>query len=268
MSSPVSRRVVLAGTAAAAAVAATGVPAAAQAAGLHGKGPKPTIVLVHGAFADAAGWSDVIKRLTGEGYTVFAPANPLRGVASDAAYIASFLATITGPIVLVGHSYGGFVITNAATGNPNVKALVYIAAFAPDAGEDVGHLTAQFPGSLLDPATSIDFRPWAGGYDGYVKKDVFRTVFAGDLPRSTTDVLWATQRPGDASTLQSPSGAPAWQTIPSFFLVASQDNLIPPALQRFMAQRAGSHTVEVKASHVAMISQPRAAADLIRKAAR
>jgi pimeloyl-ACP methyl ester carboxylesterase len=265
--SPVSRRTVLAGVAATgaavAAVSASGSPAAA-----HGRGPKPTIVLVHGAFADGAGWSEVITRLTHDGYTALAPANPLRGVASDAAYLKSFLATISGPIVLVGHSYGGFVITNAATGNPNVKALVYIAAFAPAFDEAVGGLTQKFDGSLLDPNTSIDFRPWAGGYDGYVKKDVFRTIFAGDLPRSTTDVLWATQRPADASTLQDHSAEPAWKTIKSYFLVASQDNLIPPALQRFMAKRAGAYTVEVKASHVAMISQPRATADLIKKAAR
>ncbi|MBG0563849.1 alpha/beta hydrolase [Actinoplanes sp. NEAU-A11] len=264
MSSPVSRRTVLAGTAAAVAVgAASGSPAAAS-----GKGPKPTIVLVHGAFADATGWSDVIKRLTHEGYTVLAPANPLRGVASDAEYLKSFLATLTGPVVLAGHSYGGFVITNAATGNPNVKALVYIAAFAPDAGETVAGLTNQFPGTQLHPETAIDFRPWSGGVDGYVKKDVFRSVFAGDLPRSTTDVMWATQRPGDGSTLQSASGVPAWRTIPSFYLVAREDNLIPAAAQRFMAQRAGAYTVEVKASHVAMISQPRSTAELIRKAAR
>ncbi|MEU4693519.1 alpha/beta hydrolase [Actinoplanes sp. NPDC023714] len=271
--SPVSRRAVLAGVAATAATTvAAGSPAAAHAsspAAAHTRKPKPTIVLVHGAFADGAGWSDVITRLTHDGYTVLAPANPLRGVASDAAYIADFLATIEGPIVLVGHSYGGFVITNAATGNPNVKALVYIAAFAPDLDESVGGLTAKFPGSLLDPATSIDFRPWGEGhYDGYVKKDVFRTVFAGDLPRSATDVLWATQRPADAATLQDHSAEPAWKTIPSYFLVAREDNLIPPALQRFMARRAGAHTVEVKASHVALISQPRAVADLIRKASR
>ncbi|BAL87456.1 hypothetical protein AMIS_22360 [Actinoplanes missouriensis 431] len=266
MSSPVSRRAVLgtaAVVAAGAAVATSGSPAAA-----HGKGPKPTIVLVHGAFADATGWSDVIKRLTADGYTVLAPANPLRSVTGDAAYLASFLSTISGPIVLVGHSYGGFVITNAALGNPNVKALVYIAAFAPAVGDDVAHLTARFPGTLLDPATAIDFRPVDGGYDGYVKKDVFRAIFAGDLPRSTTDVMWATQRPGHSSTLQTASGEPAWQTIPSFYLVAREDKLIPPAVQRFMAHRAGAHTVEVKASHVAMISQPRVTADLIRKAAR
>ncbi|BBH70704.1 alpha/beta hydrolase [Actinoplanes sp. OR16] len=262
-----TRRTLLAGSAAVVAggalAATTGTPAAASA-----HRPKPTIVLVHGAFADATGWSDVIQRLTHDGYTVLAPANPLRSVASDAAYLRSFLSTISGPVVLVGHSYGGFVITNAATGNPNVKALVYVAAFAPDFDESVGGLTAKFPGTKLDPNTAIDFRPWDGSYEGYVKKDVFREVFAGDLPRSTTDVMWATQRPGAASTLQDHSGEPAWKTIPSYYLVAKNDNLIVPAVQRFMAQRAKAYTVEVKASHVAMISQPRATADLIRKAAR
>ncbi|WP_229074748.1 alpha/beta fold hydrolase [Actinoplanes sp. DH11] len=272
MSASVSRRAVLAGTAAvvAAGAAATAgtAPAAASPAATGRHRPKPTIVLVHGAFADATGWSDVITRLTRDGYPVVAPANPLRGVASDAAYLRSFLATLTGPIVLAGHSYGGFVITNAATGNPNVKALVYIAAFAPAFDESVGGLANLYPGTQLDPATAIDFRPWDGGVDGYVKKDVFRQIFAGDLPRSTTDVMWATQRPGDVSTLQDHSGEPAWATIPSYFLVAKNDNLIPAAVQRFMAARAKAYTVEVKASHVAMISQPGATADLIRKAAR
>ncbi|MBQ1017529.1 alpha/beta hydrolase [Micromonospora sp. D93] len=263
-----TRRTLLAGSAALAAsgalAAVTGAPAAAGTS--HRS--KPTIVLVHGAFADATGWSEVITRLTREGYTVLAPANPLRGVASDAAYLRSFLATLTGPIVLAGHSYGGVVITNAATGNPNVKALVYIAAFAPALDDSVGGLTGMFDGSLLDPTTSIDFRPWGGGVDGYVKRDVFRTIFAGDLPSATTDVMWATQRPGDIATLQEHSGEPAWKVIPSYYLVARNDNLIPAAAQRFMAQRAGAHTIEVRASHVAMISQPRITADLIGKAAR
>jgi pimeloyl-ACP methyl ester carboxylesterase len=268
MSSPVSRRTVLAGTAAVAAGAVIGSPASAG-----GSRPKPTIVLVHGAFADASGWSEVIKQLSRDGYAVVAPPNPLRGVAADSAYLRSFLATLAGPIVLAGHSYGGVVITNAATGNPAVKALVYVAAFAPDTGDTVYGLQTRFPGTQLSEA-ALDFRPWAlpdgsHGVDGYVKKSAFRHVFAGDLPAATTDVMWATQRPGDGiATLQEPSGAPAWATIPSYFLVARDDNLIPVAAQRFMAARAGSRVVEVKSSHVAMMSQPRATADLIRRAAR
>ncbi|MEV6303158.1 alpha/beta hydrolase [Actinoplanes sp. NPDC051861] len=266
MSTHVPRRTVLAGAAAVAAagaaVAVSGSPAAAT-----GNGPKPTIVLVHGAFADATGWSDVITRLTHAGYPVIAPPNPLRGVASDSAYLRDFLTTVTGPVVLAGHSYGGVLITNAATDNASVKALVYIAAFAPDAGETVFGLQNQFPGTLLTQ-DQLEFRPWPGGIDGYVRKEAFRAVFAGDLPASTTDVMWAAQRPGDTSSLQEASGAPAWKTIPSFYLVAKEDRLIPAAAQRFMARRAGAHTVEVKASHVAMISQPRITADLIRRAAR
>jgi pimeloyl-ACP methyl ester carboxylesterase len=261
--SSVSRRTVLAGTAAAAvAVAASGTPAAAG-----GHKVKPTIVLVHGAFADAAGWSGVLKRLIRAGYPVLAPANPLRGVASDAAYLSSVLKTITGPIVLVGHSYGGVVITNAATGLANVKALVYVAAFAPDAGDDVYHLQNRFPGTELT-LDALDFREHPGGADGYVKREFFHRVFAGDLSPADADLLWATQRPGDTSTLQTPSGEPAWKTIPSYYLVAKDDRLIPAAVQRFMAERAGARTVEVRSSHVAMISQPKAVAGLIERAAR
>lgn len=261
--STVSRRTVIAGTAAAAAVAVSGAPAAGG-----GKKIKPTIVLVHGAFADAAGWSGVLQRLIRAGYPVLAPANPLRGVASDSAYLASVLATITGPIVLVGHSYGGVVITNAALNAGNVKALVYVAAFAPDAGDDVYHLQTRFDGTELT-LDALDFREHPGGLDGYVKREFFQRVFAGDLSRAEADLLWATQRPGDASTLQTPSGEPAWKTIPSFFLVARDDKLIPAQAQRFMAARAGSKTtIEVRASHVAHISQPRTVADLIERAAR
>jgi pimeloyl-ACP methyl ester carboxylesterase len=267
MSSSVSRRTVLAGAAVASAATLATASAASAGGRSGGKGPRPTIVLVHGAFADATGWSEVIRRLSGDGYTVVAPPNPLRGVESDSAYLADFLTTLPGPLVLAGHSYGGVVITNAATGNPNVTALVYVAAFAPAAGETVFALQNQFPGTELHEA-QLDFRPWAGGVDGYVKRADFRRVFAGDLSPSAADLLWATQRPGDVSTLQTASGAPAWATIRSYYLVARDDKLIPAAAQRFMAARARAHTVEVKASHVAMISQPRATADLIRKAAR
>ncbi|WSA86438.1 alpha/beta hydrolase [Micromonospora sp. NBC_01796] len=233
---------------------------------------KPTVVLVHGAFADASGWNDVVRQLQRQGYPVIAPANPLRGVASDSAYVASILATLTGPIVLVGHSYGGMVITAAANGNPNVKALVYVAAFAPDAGDTVEGLQTKFPGSKLSPA-ALDFRPYllpdgSPSVDGYVKPALFRDIFAGDLPAATTAVMAATQRPGDGHTLQEPAGAPAWKTIPSWYLVARNDNLIPAAAQRFMAGRANAHKVEVNASHVAMMSKPTAVVDLVTDAAR
>ncbi|MGY0020641.1 alpha/beta fold hydrolase [Streptomyces sp. YJ-C3] len=264
MPPPVTRRTVLAGAAAAATT--VGVAGAAAATGRSAR-PKPTIVLVHGAFADASGWSRVITCLTRDGHSVIAPPNPLRGVHADSAYLAAFLDSLPGPLVLVGHSYGGMLITNAAHGNERVRALVYVAAFAPDAGETVPDLQTKFPGTRLTEA-ALDFRPHPQGVDGYVKRSAFREVFAGDLSRSEADLLWATQRPGDTATLSEKSGPPAWQTVPSSYLVARDDNLIPAAAQRFMAERAGAHTVEAGASHVAMISQPRTTAALIGKAAR
>ncbi|HYS41648.1 MAG TPA: alpha/beta hydrolase [Pseudonocardiaceae bacterium] len=237
----------------------------------HNGGPKPTIVLVHGAFADASGWAGVEQRLQKRGYTVIAPANPLRGVAGDSAYISSVLATISGPIVLVGHSYGGEVITNAATGNPTVKALVYIAAFAPDEGETSGLLATKFPGSELTPANLV-FRPYpvAGGTtgtDGYINPTVFHDVFCADIPANTAATMGASQRPAELATLSEPSGIPAWKTIPSWYLVANQDHAIPAAAERFMAHRMAAHTVEINSSHVAMISHPNAVTDLILAAA-
>jgi pimeloyl-ACP methyl ester carboxylesterase len=234
--------------------------------GVVGTAPKPTIVLVHGAFADASGWTGTTKRLQDRGYTVIAPANPLRGVSSDSAYIASVLATISGPIVLVGHSYGGDVITNAATGDPNVKALVYIAAFAPDAGETVGGLTAMFPGSMLTPQNLI-IVPFPGGAEGYINPSVFRAAFAADVPPDLAAVMGASQRPASVVTLGEPSGIPAWKTIPSWYMVARNDRTIPPALERFFAARMHAHTVEIASSHAAMVSHPEAVTDLILNAA-
>lgn len=263
MPPPVPRRTFLAGAAVAATVGVGG-PAAATG---HVPRPKPTIVLVHGAFADAAGWSQVIAHLTRDGHSVIAPPNPLRGVHADSAYLAAFLDSLPGPLVLVGHSYGGMLITNAAYGNERVRALVYVAAFAPDAGDTVSDLQTMFPGTRLTQ-TELDLRHHPQGVEGYVKRTAFREVFAGDLSRPEADLLWATQRPGDIATLSETSGTPAWKTVPSYYLVAREDNLIPAAAQRFMAERAGAHTVEVRASHVAMISEPRITATLIGKAAR
>jgi pimeloyl-ACP methyl ester carboxylesterase len=244
--------------------------ATAAATARHNDGPKPTIVLVHGAFADASGWAGTITRLEDRGYTVLAPANPLRGVPTDSAYIASVLATIHGPIVLVGHSYGGEVITNAATGNPNVKALVYIAAFAPDQGETSGGILARFPGSMLTPPNLI-LRPYplphGTGEDAYINPVVFRQAFCADCSPSTAAVMAATQRPGAVTTLSEPSGVPAWKTIPSWYLVASQDHAIPPAAERFMAARMHAHTVQINSSHAAMVSHPGPVTDLILSAA-
>ncbi|WP_026310917.1 alpha/beta fold hydrolase [Parafrankia elaeagni] len=260
-----TRRTVLVGSATVATGALAGVPAA-QALTQPAPRQRPTVVLTHGAFADASGWNGVAARLIRDGYPVIAPPNPLRGVAADSAYLASILATLSGPLVLAAHSYGGIVVTNAATGNANVKALVYVAAFVPDQGETLLGLQTKYPGSKLDE-TALDIRPYGGGVDGYIKKDVFRDVFAGDLPRAATDLMWASQRPSDVRTLQEPSGAPAWRSIPSWYLVARNDNVLPAAAQRFMAQRAGARTVEASASHVAMIAQPVATAELIKRAA-
>lgn len=230
--------------------------------------PKPTIVLVHGAFADASGWNRVSLNLQDRGYPVIAPANPLRGLASDAAYLRSVLETIDGPMVVVGHSYGGMVMTQAATGLPDVKALVYIAAFAPDTGESVGAISAQNPGSAVTPE-NLTIRDFPGGQDGYIKDSVFHEVFAGDLSEARAGILAASQRPSSLSTLgEAMSGEPAWKTIPSWFLVAKQDQVIPPATQEEMAERAGATTVAIDSSHVAMMSHHGKTTTLIVKAAR
>jgi pimeloyl-ACP methyl ester carboxylesterase len=236
--------------------------------------PKPTVVLVHGAFADASGWNGVIDRLERQGYPVIAPADPLRGVTADAAYIRAFLATIQGPIVLVGHSYGGVVITNAATGNPNVKALVYVAAFAPDQGDTVASLGALGTGGMIGPET-LDLRPYpapegAPPLEGYIKLDVFRQIFAADLPRKQARAMALSQRPAALATLAEPSGPPAWKTIPSWYVVPTRDHAIGTDVLLAMAQRIHPRkTVEVKgASHVVMISRPKPTTDLIVTAAR
>ena len=237
--------------------------------------PKPSIVLVHGAWADGSSWSGVISRLQEEGYTVYAPPNPLRGLASDSAYLASFLKTITGPIVLVGHSYGGAVITNAATGNSNVKALVYVDAFVPDAGESLGALASVPPppgqnGSCVggDPTQVFNFVPIAGDVDLYLKPNLFPSCFANDLNADKAAVLASEQRPVVLSAFNDKSGAPAWKTIPSWYLVGKLDLVIPPYAQLFMAQRAHATIAYVNAAHPAMISHPEAAADLIEQAAK
>jgi len=236
---------------------------------------KPSIVLVHGAWADGSSWSRVIALLQDKGYTVYAPANPLRGLASDSAYIADFLHIITGPIVLVGHSYGGAVITNAATGNPNVKALVFVDAFAPDQGESLGQLSSIPPPPGLspsclagDPTQVFNFVPLSsGGIDTYVKQSLFPSCFANDLPPSQGAVLASTQRAFALSALPEKSGVPAWKTIPSWYLVGTIDLAIPSWAQLFMAQRAGSTIVQVRASHLSMISHAPAVSDLIQQAA-
>ncbi|MFI9560442.1 alpha/beta fold hydrolase [Nonomuraea endophytica] len=229
-------------------------------------GTKPTVVLVHGAFADASGWNGVIARLQAAGYPVIAPANPLRDLTGDAAYVSSVIKTIPGPVVLVGHSYGGAVITNAAAGNPNVKALVYVAAFALDSGESAQDVLGRFPGSKLPGALIV--RPYPGGADAYIAPARFREVFAADVPSSTTRLLSAGQRPVAAGALQTPSGAPTWSVLRSWYLIPGGDQAIPPAAQRFMAGRAGSKVIELPgASHAVMVSRPSTTAAVILAAA-
>ena len=246
--------------------------AGSSAAAAKAEDAKPAVVLVHGAWADSSSWSAVVRRLQHDGYTVHVPANPLRGLTSDSAALASYLNTISGPVVLVGHSYGGAVITNAATGDSDVKALVYIDAFVPDEGETVVQLATAEPGSAIggDPATVFDAVPipGAGGdVDLYVKKGVFPDAFANDLPRKTAAVLAAVQRPAALSALVTPSGVAAWKTIPSWYFVGTRDRVLPPAEQRFMAERADARTVEVRASHLPMISRPSAVTRLVLDAA-
>ena len=241
----------------------------------HATTHKPTVVLVHGAWADSSSWSGVVRRLQSDGYSVRVVPNPLRGLASDSDYLAAYLQTIPGPIVLVGHSYGGAVVTNAATGNPNVKALVYVDAFAPDQGESVVQLASAKPGSALavaDPSTVFSFVPFPGAAPGDVEltvlPKVFRTAFANDLPRSKAAVLAATQRPVALFALNEPSGVPAWKTIPSWYLAGTIDKVLPIAEQRAMAVRAGSHLVRVRAGHLSMISKPGDVESIIVDAAR
>ncbi|QGG43093.1 alpha/beta fold hydrolase [Aeromicrobium yanjiei] len=233
---------------------------------------KPTIVLVHGAWADGSGWNDVIKRLQRAGYPVRVPPNPLRSLPGDSATLKSFIATVPGPLILVGHSYGGAVITNAATGDPDVKALVYVDAFAPEKGETIFALTGADSALAGDPTTLFDFVPYPGGPDGdvdlYLKENVFLTSFANGVPTRKAKELYATQRPFALSVGSQESGEPAWRTIPSWYLLGTRDRIITPEAQRFMAERAGSTIVRVRAGHLSLISHPDAVAKLIVRADR
>ena len=230
---------------------------------------KPTVILVHGAFADASSWNGIIAILEKDGYPVVAIANPLRSVKGDADYVRALVATISAPVVLVGHSYGGMVITNATNGQVNVKALVYVAAFAPEAGEDAGGLNSKFPGSAVGPALAPPVPLPGGGHDLYIQQPKFHDAFAPDLPPEAARLAGATQRPITDIAFSEPATAPAWKAIPSWFVYGDHDTAIPPKLHAFMAQRAGSkETVVVSgASHVVMVSHPQEVAELIKRAA-
>jgi pimeloyl-ACP methyl ester carboxylesterase len=233
---------------------------------------KPTIVLVHGAFADASSWNGVIERLQQQGYTVIAPANPLRGVAADSAYTASLLNQIDGPVLLAGHSYGGAVITNAATSASNVAGLVYVAAFAPDEGETLGDVENGSKDSVLNAAlVQYNYPTGQGGQTSVefaINPPLLREAFAADLPAEATALMAATQRPIAASAFSDACGPPAWRRLPSWAVVATGDKAAGADVVRSHARRAGADIVEIEGSHVIMISQPQAVADHILKAAR
>ena len=239
---------------------ALGAGGAAGANSRSDRSPRPTIVLVHGDWADGSSWTSVIKRLQDRGFTVVAPPNPLRGPAADAAYLASYLRTISGPIVLVAHSYGGFVATNAATGNTNVKALVYIDAFIPDEGETLGGLTAG-SGSCVDDS-AFNAVPFDGGVDLYLRWEQnppypgFTECFANGVGPKTAAVLAAVQRPAALAQYGEPSGPPAWKTIASWSLIGTLDNVIPRALQEEMSTRAGARISRVRAGHLSLVTRP------------
>lgn len=229
---------------------------------------KPTVVLVHGAFAESSSWNAVIWRLRAEGYPVIAAANPLRGVESDANYVAGLIDSIQGPVILVGHSYGGLVISNAALGKRNVKALVYVAAFAPEAGESAFTLSTKFPGSTLGAALAPPVPLADGSNDLYIQQERFAEQFAADLPLSEARIMAVSQRPVTDAALNEAAGTPAWKTIPAWFFYGTQDKNIPAAVQAFMAERAHAQKVVVirGASHVVMISRPDALVRLLNDA--
>lgn len=229
--------------------------------------PTLTVVLVHGAFADASSWTGVIERLQARGITVTAPPNPLRGISTDSSYVASVFNQIPGPVLAVGHSYGGAVITNAASNAPNVVGLVYVAAFAPDEGETLGAAESGSKDSVLNSALVPHQYPT--GDDGQTAMEFainpanLRDAFAADLPAEQTAVMAATQRPISEAAFFEPSGVPAWKTLPAWAVVANGDKTIGSDLVRSMAQRAGATITEVEGSHVIMISHPQVVTDVI-----
>ncbi|MFG2545331.1 alpha/beta fold hydrolase [Streptomyces sp. NPDC048594] len=232
---------------------------------------KPTVVLVHGAFADSSSWNGVVEELRSHGHTVVAAANPLRGLTADADYVRQLLVSIDGPVVLAGHSYGGAVITNAARGLDHVKALVYVAAFVPDEGESALALAGMFPGSTLGEAlhpVPVTLPDGSAVADLYIQADKFNQQFAADVPEGTAATMAAVQRPVTDAALGEKSGAPAWRDVPSWVLVATEDRNIPPQAQAFMAERAEATLVSVAASHAVGVSRPREVARLIGEAVR
>jgi pimeloyl-ACP methyl ester carboxylesterase len=230
----------------------------------------PTIVLVHGAFADSASWDRVIDPLLSAGHPVIAAANPLRGLASDAAAVSDLVRTIDGPVVLVAHSYGGAVISNVDADAGDIAGLVYANGFAPEPGENCFELAGMFPGSTLGEATVQPVPRSDGATDLYVARDRFHDTFCADVPAPQASVMAATQRPATQAALVEPSGErPLWKHVPSWFLIGEEDRIIPAALQHYMAKRAGARrTMEIPgASHALTVAHPEATAHLILEAA-
>jgi pimeloyl-ACP methyl ester carboxylesterase len=230
---------------------------------------RPTIVLVHGAFADSSSWNGVIRILEQDGYAVIAVANPLRSLKGDARYIASIVNGIAAPVVLVGHSYGGAVISEAATETAKVKALVYVAAFAPDAGESAFTLSAKYPGSTLGAALASPVELAESGNDLYIQQAKFHEQFAADVSATDAALMAAGQRPVTDIALNELASSAAWKSIPSWFIYGDADRNIPAQVLAFMADRAHAKQTEVVkgASHAVMVSNPKAVAKLIRQAA-
>lgn len=232
---------------------------------------RPTVVLVHGAFADSSSWNDVIATLRSDGYPVIAAANPLRGLRTDAEHLRTVLDSVDGPIVVAGHSYGGSVMSQAAEDHPQVKALVYVASFILEQGESTGELAAKFPGGELGPAlrpVPLDGDDGREAADLYIRQDKFREVFAADVPENVAALMAVTQRPITGDALEEKATGSGWKDIPTWNLVTLQDLAVPAESQRFMGERAGSHNVEIVASHAVTVSQPAAVARLIDQAAR
>jgi pimeloyl-ACP methyl ester carboxylesterase len=228
----------------------------------------PTVVLVHGAFADSSGWNDVVSQLLDAGVAVQAVSNPLRGITADAAYVASAIAQVPGPVIAVGHSYGGAIITNAALTAGNVVGLVYVAAFAPDEGEVLSDIEGDSKDSVLNTVLIPLQYPSGQGTETEFAIDPthFHEAFAADLPERQAAVMAATQRPVAGAAFGEPNGTPAWRTLPSWAVVATGDKAAGSDVVRSMAERAKATIVEVEGSHVIMISQPRAVTDLILQA--
>ena len=231
---------------------------------------RPTVVLVHGAFAESASWNDVATILRRDGYPVIAAANPLRNLHTDAAFVRTILDDVEGPIVIAGHSYGGSVMSHAADGHPGVKALVYVASFILEEGESTGELAARFPGAQLGEALHpVPFTTPDGteASDLYIEPDRFHAVFAADVPEDVAELMAVTQRPIVGDALEEKATKTAWKSVPTWNLVTLQDLAVPAESQRFMGERAGSTNVEIEASHAVTVSHPEAVARLIEEAA-